>query len=164
MAEMLVAILVGLLVMVGLHQMFVASLTSQTTTSFQVEVDRKAQVAMDDIIARLRGSSGVLVDHDPAHPDRIAFTDQDGQEVRYWVDSGNLRRALGATSYSGGAVLASNVGELVFTCYWWNPDLVPPREQETLLASKAKRVRARLKVQEGNNSSVLQSTVRLRNK
>jgi len=162
MAEMLVAILVGLLVMVGLHQMFVASLTSQTTTSFQVEVDRKAQVAMDDIIARLRGSSGVLVDHDPAHPDRIAFTDQDGQEVRYWVDSGNLRRALGATSYSGGAVLASNVGELVFTYYWWNPTAA--REEETLSASAAKRVRARLKVQEGNNSSLLQSTVRLRNK
>jgi type II secretory pathway component PulJ len=174
---MLVAVLVGLLVMAGLHQMFVSSLTAQTTTSSQMEIDRRAQVAMDEITSTLRQASPSVLDLQPAildnfdsqHPDRIhcaaapgsnlePVTDQNGnaQDVRYWVANGSLYRKIGGSGYAGGSVLAAGVTKLTFTFYDAAGNVISD-------SAKTVRVGASLTIQDGNNWSVIGSTVRLRN-
>lgn len=175
--EMLVAVLVGLLVMAGLHQMFVSSLTAQTTTSSQMEVDRRAQVAMDEITSTLRQASPSLLNVQPAildnfdsqHLDRIhcaaapaanlePVTDQNGnaQDVRYWVASGSLYRKIGGSGYTGGSALATGVTKFGFTFYDAAGNVISDR-------TKTVRVGVSLTIQDGNNWSVVGSTVRLRN-
>lgn len=161
-AESLVALVIGLLVMVGLHQMFAGSLTAQTTASSQMEVDRQAQVAMDNITFWLRGSGaqgpvgppyGVL----EAYPDRICFTDQSGANtVRYWLDAGQLRHAFNAKKYSGGTVLATSVTRLAFT--YFDRNGLPPA-----IPSQTVRTKLELGIAQGRNSSLLRTAVRLRN-
>ena len=58
--ELLVGLIVGLLVLTGVHGIFVAGIKTQNTTSLQTEVNRKAQVAIDNMVSTLRGSSEVL--------------------------------------------------------------------------------------------------------
>ena len=170
MAEMLVALVVGLLVMVGLHQMFVTGLTSQTTTSSQMAVDRRAQVAMDEITSMLRQASpsllylkpAVLEDYDPQHPDRIHFAGAPGAnlepapDIRYWLNSGRLMRNIGASGYTGGGVLATGVTDLGFTFY-------DAAGNPTTLAAQTVRVGIALTIRDGRSWSIMESSARLRN-
>lgn len=107
--EVLVAVVIGLLVLVGIHRVFVAGLSSETTTSLQTEVNRKAQVAMDEMIDRLRGGRTVV----GAYADRIAFTDQEGAYCCYWVANRTLYRAAN-TTFTSGTALATDVQALGF--------------------------------------------------
>ena len=176
--EMLVAVLVGLLVLVAVHGVFLASLTAERTTSSQTEVDRRAQVAMDEITSWLRHASPsillntrpILDDYDTLHRDRIHFAaapgadlepieDQAGldQDVRYWVNNGSLMRKVGGTDdYTGGVVLAKGVTELRFTFYDVGGNAVTQ-------AAQTVSVGVTLRIQDGTNWSLLQSAVRLRN-
>ena len=77
--ELLVGLIVGLLVLAGVHRIFVAGIKTQNTTSLQTEVNRKAQVAIDNMVSKLRGSSEVL----DASASRIWFIDQDGKNCRF---------------------------------------------------------------------------------
>lgn len=176
-AEMLVAVLVGLLIMAGLYRMFVAGLATQTTATSEVEVVRKAQVVMDDIAFRLRQSApstlygwpAILEDADPQYPDRIHFAAPPGSnlepdptaEVRYWLRTGALRRKIGGNNYTGGEVLAGDVSQLVFTFYRYDAsaNLFVPTD----LAAETVAVKVQLTITEGKVSSTLESTVRLRN-
>ena len=151
--EMLVVVVVGLLVLTGLHRVFVAGMRTQTTTSLQTEVNRKAQVAVDDISARMRGAE--IVEDNAT--DRISFIDQDGNNVRYWVDEGVLFRVLGSNDYSGGIPVASDVSEISFSYY-------DTSGQPAAAASDAVRVVVRLGVERLRHSCVLESGVTLRNK
>jgi len=153
--EVLVAVLVGLLVLAGLHRVFVAGLTTQQTTSLQTEVNRKAQVAMDDMISRLRGSSGAV----EAQPNRVWFIDQDNNNVRYWVNDGTLYRYRSPDpgSYSGGVRLATNVSHIGFEYYDEN-------HQPASVADQACSVVVELVVERGAHSARLRSAVALRNK
>lgn len=150
--EMLVVVVVGLLVLTGLHRVFVAGMRTQTTTSLQTEVNRKAQVAVDDISARMRGAQ--IVEDNAT--DRISFIDQDGNNVRYWVDEGVLFRVLGSNDYSGGIPVASDVSEISFSYY--------DTSGQPAAASDAVRVVVRLGVERLRHSCVLESGVTLRNK
>ncbi|MBE9566848.1 MAG: prepilin-type N-terminal cleavage/methylation domain-containing protein [Proteobacteria bacterium] len=150
--EMLVVVVVGLLVLTGLHRVFVAGMRTQTTTSLQTEVNRKAQVAVDDISARMRGAQ--IVEDNAT--DRISFIDQDGNNVRYWVDEGVLFRVLGSNDYSGGIPVASDVSEISFLYY--------DTSGQPAAASDAVRVVVRLGVERLRHSCVLESGVTLRNK
>ncbi len=153
--EVLVAIVVGLLVLAGVHRIFVAGIKTQNTTSLQTEVNRKAQVAMDDMISRLRGGCGVI----QASPDRIWFQDQEERNCRYWVNEGTLYRYCGVASgsYSGGVALATDVAELQLAYL--------DREGQPAATSDAVRsVSILLQVERGQHSARLQSAVRLRNK
>jgi phosphotransferase system glucose/maltose/N-acetylglucosamine-specific IIC component len=170
MVEMLVAVAVGLLVMVGLHQMFVSTVTTQTTTSSQMEVDRRVQVAMDEITSLLRQAApstlllkpAVLDNYDAQHPDRIHFAGapspnlEPGPDVRYWVSTGQLRRNIGASGYAGGSVLATGVTDLRFTFY-------NAAGTQTTAAVETVRVAATLTIRDGRNWSIVQSSVKLRN-
>lgn len=180
--EVLVALFVGLLIMIGLHQMFVAGVSTEATTSSQMEVDRKAQVAMDDITSRLRhaspstltGAPAILADYDSAHPDRIDFAGPPGADLeppkdggnntihnRYWLETGSLKRKIGGSGYTGGDVLADSATQLVFSFYARDPitkQLVP-----TNLAQQTAAVQVKLTIQQGRLSSSMQSTVGLRN-
>jgi len=153
--ETLVAILVGLLVLAGVHRIFVAGITTQTVTSLETEVNRKAQVAMDDMMSRLRGSSGVA----DAQPDKVWFVDQDDQNVRYWVSEGKLYRYRGeaAGSYSGGTLVASSVSQLSFLYY-------DQDDQVTADPGAVRRVFGELEVTSAGYSARLTSAVKLRNK
>jgi len=150
--EVLVVVVVGLLVLTGLHRVFVAGMRTQTTTSLQTEVNRKAQVAVDDISARMRGAQ--IVEDNAT--DRISFIDQDGNNVRYWVDEGVLFRVLGSNDYSGGIPVASDVSEISFSYY--------DTSGQPAAASDAVRVVVRLGVERLRHSCVLESGVTLRNK
>jgi len=177
MAEMLVAVVVGLLVMVGLHQMFVTSLKSEATTSSQMEADRKAQVAMDDIAFWLRQSApsirygipAILEDADPQHPDRIHFSappdanlePDPNAALRYWMESGAIRRGIGGNGYNGGVILAGDVSDLSFTFLRFDSGTL--QLEPTSLAAETAAVKVRLTVRQGRVSSRLESTVRLRN-
>jgi len=108
--EALVAVLVGLLVLVGIHRIFVTGIGSQTTTSLQTEVNRAAQVAMDDMVDRLRGGRTVV----GAYANKIAFTDQEGAYVCYWVGNRTLYRAPN-TTFTSGIPIAQDVSALSFT-------------------------------------------------
>ncbi len=145
-------VVVGLLVLTGLHRVFVAGMRTQTTTSLQTEVNRKAQVAVDDISARMRGAQ--IVEDNAT--DRISFIDQDGNNVRYWVDEGVLFRVLGSNDYSGGIPVASDVSEISFSYY--------DTSGQPAAASDAVRVVVRLGVERLRHSCVLESGVTLRNK
>ena len=116
--ELLVAVLLGLLMLAGLHRIFVAGLKTQNTTSLQSEANRKAQVAMDEMISRLRGASEVK----DASENRIWFIDQEDNNCRYWLDGGTLytycgvaagscsiSRAIFRSRVSGAAANACNV-------------------------------------------------------
>lgn len=153
--EMLVAIVVGLLVLAGAHRIFVAGITTQNVTSLQTEVNRKAQVAMDDVISRLRGSSGVA----EALPERIWFVDQDEWNVRYWVSEGKLYRYRGTAegSYSNGTLLASSTSHLSFAYY-------DEDGQVTADAGAVRQVAAELHVERAGHLARLASAVWLRNK
>jgi prepilin-type N-terminal cleavage/methylation domain-containing protein len=153
--EVLVAILVGLLVLAGLHRIFVAGITTQQATSLQTEVNRKAQVAMDDMISRLRGSSGIV----EAQPSRVWFVDQDEYNVRYWVDAGTLYRYRSPNpgSYSGGVRLATDVSHLGFQYYDDN-------EQPAAAADQASSVAVELLLERAPYSARLTSAATLRNK
>ncbi len=148
--EMLVVVVVGLLVLTGLHRVFVAGLRTQTTTSLQTEVNRKAQVAIDDISARMRGAETVV----DAGTDRIWFVDQDSNDVTYRVDEGVLFRS---NDYSGGIPIASDVSEISFSYY-------DVSGQPATAAPDAVRVVVRLGVERLRHSCVLESGVTLRNK
>jgi len=148
--ELLVASIVGLLVLAGVHRIFVAGLTTQNITSLESEVNRRAQVAMDDMMDRLRGSYGVR----EAGLDRIWFLDQDQYDVCYRIQSGKLYRS---GSYSGGIPVASDVSQLRFSYYDANG-------QATSDVSRIVRVVAALEVARGGQSARLESAVRLRNK
>ncbi len=180
--EVLVALFIGLLVMIGLHQMFVAGVSTEATTSSQMEVDRKAQVAMDDITSRLRhaspstltGTVAILADYDSAHPDRIDFAGPPGPDLeppkdagnniihnRYWLDAGSLKRKIGGSGYTGGEVLADSVTQLVFSFY--ARDLITKQLVSTNLAHQTVAVQVKLTVEQGRLSSSVQSMVELRN-
>jgi Tfp pilus assembly protein PilW len=109
--EVLVALVIGLLVLVGIHRIFVTGLSSETTTSLQTEVNRKAQVAMDEMIDRLRGGRTVA---GVSSANRIAFTDQDGAYCCYWVANRTLYRAAN-TTFTNGTSVATNVSALSLT-------------------------------------------------
>ncbi len=153
--ELLVGLLVGLLVLAGMHRIFVAGLKTQNTTSLQTEVNRKAQVAIDDMISKLRGSSEVI---DNA-PERIWFLDQDGNNCRFWVNAGTLYRYLGesAGSYSGGVPLATNVSQIQL-------EYLDPDGQPAASADAVCTVAVLLEVERAAHVARLRSAVRLRNK
>jgi type II secretory pathway pseudopilin PulG len=153
--EVLVAVLVGLLGLAGLHRVFIAGLTTQQTTSLQTEVNRKAQVAMDDMISRLRGSSGVV----EAQPNRVWFIDQDDNNVRYWVNDATLYRYRSPDpgGYSDGIRLATNVSLIGFEYYDDN-------HQPASVADEASSVVVELVVERGAHSARLGSAVNFRNK
>lgn len=144
--------LVGLLVLAGVHRLFVAGLTTQTVTSIETEINRKAQVAMDDIVRRLRGGRGVT----DARADRIAFVDQEGQTVRYWVDGGRLYRALGGTGYTGGVLMARDVSQLALGYH--DAAGAPVAEP-----ARAVRVAVQIEVSRASHAARLRSAVGLRN-
>ena len=153
--KLLVGLIVGLLVLAGVHRIFVAGIKTQNTTSLQTEVNRKAQVAIDNMITKLRGSSEVL----DALPERIWFTDQDGKNCRYWVNEGTLYRYLGdnAGNYSGGVPLASNVSQLQF-------EYLDRDGQPAASADAVYSVGILLHVERSSHIAELRSAVRLRNK
>ncbi len=153
--EVLVAVLVGLLVLAGLHRVFVAGLTTQQVTSLQSEVNRKAQVAMDDMISRLRGSSGVV----EAQPNRVWFIDQDDNNVRYWVSDGALYRYRSSDpgGYSGGIRLTTDVSLIGFEYYDDN-------HQPASAADQVSSVVVELVVERAAHSARLRSAVNFRNK
>ncbi len=152
--ELLVALAVGLLVVAGLHRIFVAGLTTQNTTSVQTQLNRRAQVAMDDMMSRLRGGSDVI----EAHADHIWFTDQDGLNVRYWLSGGELLRYRSPDpgSYSGGLSFAKDVSGISFDYY--DSDGTP-----VVAAGDTAAVVVSLTVERAGHSSRLRSAVWLRN-
>lgn len=153
--ELLVAVLVGLLVLAGLHRIFVAGLKTQYTTSLQSEANRKAQVAMDEMISKLRGSSEVK----DAAGSRSWFIDQEGNNCRYWLDGGTLYTYSGvaAGNYSGGRPLAHSVSELQF-------EYLDCTGQPAASAEGVYSVSVVLEVERERHVSRLHSAVRLRNK
>ena len=153
--ELLVGLIVGLLVLAGVHRIFVAGIKTQNTTSLQTEVNRKAQVGIDNMVSRLRGSSEVL----DASPERIWFIDQDGKNCRDWVSDGTLYRYLGESdgSYSGGVPLASNVSQVQLE--YLDRDGQPAASAEAVYS-----VRISLDVERSSHTVGLRSAVRLRNK
>ena len=153
--ELLVGLLVGLLVLAGVHRIFVAGVKTQNTTSLQTEVNRKAQVAIDNMVSKLRGSSEVL----DASPGRIWFIDQDGKNCRYWLSEGTLYRYLGesAGNYSGGVPLASNVSQMQF-------EYLDQDGQPAASADAVYSVRVLLHVERSSHVAELRSAARLRNK
>jgi prepilin-type N-terminal cleavage/methylation domain-containing protein len=154
--ELLVALLIGLLVLEGVHRIFVAGLTTQYTTSNQTEVNRKAQVGADTIISKLRGSSEVK----DAAANRICFLDQEGHNIRFWLDGGSLvYRDWGVSdgSYTGGTPVASNVS--IFDLDYYDAN-----GQPTAAAANTCAVAVELEVKEAGQSTHLRSNVRLRNK
>lgn len=180
--EVLVALFIGLLILVGLHQMFVAGVSTEVTTSSQMEVDRKVQVAMDDIASRLRqaapsiltGARAILSDFDSAHPDRIDFAGPPGDNLepprdasgniihnRYWLNSGAVMRKIGGNGYTGGDQLADGAKSLAFQFYSRDP--VTSQLTPTTLAAQTVAVRVSLTIRDGKITSTLQSTVSLRN-
>ena len=152
-AELLVAALVGLLVLAGVHRIFVAGLGTETTTSLQTEVNRKAQVAIDSVVSRTRGGSKV----EDAQGDRIWFVDQDGTGVRYWVSGGTLYRAEDADSYSGGVRVVTDVEQFALS-------YLDANGQPTASAAETVIVLVRLRVGRNHYSCQLESAVKLRNK
>jgi Tfp pilus assembly protein PilW len=110
--EVLVAVVIGMLVLVGVHRIFVVGLGSETTTSLQTEVDRESQVAMDDMLDRMRGGRTVV----SAYANRIAFADQEGAGYCYWVANRTLYRAAN-TTFTNGTSVATDVSALSLT-YW----------------------------------------------
>jgi prepilin-type N-terminal cleavage/methylation domain-containing protein len=151
--ELLVAVVVALLVLAGVHRIFVAGLRSEVTTSTQTEVDRKAQVAMDNVISRLRGGSGV----EDVQASRIAFIDQDGHNVRYWVEGERLYGAVDASDYSDGNLLASGVTSFALECRDVNG-------QPAVTPDQVEQVVVQLEVRRDGYLSRLKSSVSLRNK
>jgi len=153
--EALVVAIVGLLVLAGVHRVFVAGLSTQHSTSLQTEVNRKAQVALDGMISRLRGSSEAV----ESDPNRIWFIDQNGDNVRYWVTDGTLYeyRAASPGSYSDGMPLATSVSQLAFE---YSNDLGQP----AATADDVSSVVVELTVARAAYSSHLRSSASLRNK
>jgi len=153
--ELLVGLIVGLLVLAGVHRIFVAGIKTQNTTSLQTEVNRKSQVAIDNMVSRLRGSSEVL----DASASRIWFIDQDGKNCRFWLSEGTLYRYLGesAGNYSGGVPLASNVSQMQF-------EYLDREGQPAASADAVYSVRILLDVERSSHVAELRSAVRLRNK
>lgn len=153
--ELLVAVFVGLLVLAGVHRIFVAGLTTQNTTSIQSEVNRKAQIAVDNIVSKLRGSSEI----EDASANRIWFLDQEGLNCRFWVDEGTLYRYCGedAGSYNSGERLASDVTQLQF-------EYLDREGQPAATAEAAYSVVVLLQVEQSAHKARLRSAVRLRNK
>jgi Tfp pilus assembly protein PilW len=153
--EALVVAIVGLLVLAGVHRIFVAGLSTQHTTSIQTEVNRKAQVALDGMISRLRGSSGPV----ESSPDRVWFIDQNGDNVRYWVADGALYeyRSASPGSYSDGMPLATSVSQLAFEYF---NDLGQP----AATADDVSSVVVELTVARAAYSARLRSSATFRNK
>jgi len=153
--EALVVVIVGLLVLAGVHRVFVAGLSTQDSTSVQTEVNRKSQVALDSMISRLRGSSGAV----ESDPNRIWFIDQNGDNVRYWVADGTLYeyRSASPGSYSGGMPLATSVSQLAFE---YSDDLGQP----AATADDVSSVVVELTVARAAYSARLRSSATLRNK
>jgi len=153
--ELLVSLLVGVLVLTGVHSIFMAGIATQNTTSLQTEVNRKAQVGLDSIVSKLRGGSGVI----DASAGRVWLLDQEGRNCRFWVSDGMLRRYCGVSngSYSGGERIATDVKSLQFT---YRDRAGNPATAADLVHS----VIVLLEVQRAGHNARLQSTVRLRNK
>jgi prepilin-type N-terminal cleavage/methylation domain-containing protein len=153
--ELLVGLIVSLLVLTGVHRIFIAGINTQNTASLQTEVNRKAQVAADTMISKLRGSRGVIDDS----ANRIWFEDQDGKNGRYWVSNGTLYQYVGAAagSYSGGTPLATNVAQLQFT---YLNEIGQPAASE----DDAYTVVVELAVTQSRHTARLKSAARLRNK
>jgi type II secretory pathway pseudopilin PulG len=153
--EALVVVIVGLLILAGVHRVFVAGLSTQHSTSVQTEVNRKAQVALDAMVSRVRGSSGAV----ESDPNRIWFIDQNGDNVRYWVTDGTLYeyRAASPGKYSDGMPLATSVSRLAFEYF---NDLGQP----AATADDVSRVVVELAVARAAYSARLRSSATLRNK
>ena len=153
--ELLVSLLVGVLVLAGVHRVFMAGLTTQNTASLQTEVNRKAQVGLDSIASKLRGGSGV----NDAAAARIWFLDQEGQNCRFWVSGGTLYRYCGvnAGSYNNGERVATDVKQLQFS---YLDRAGQPAAGADLVCS----VVVLLEIERAAHAARLQSTVRLRNK
>jgi len=151
--EALVALLVGLLVLFGIHKIIVSGVKTQTTTSVQTELNSSAQVTMDHLVSRLRGSSAVV----EALADRISFTDQEGDNIKYWVEGGELYWAVNASKYTGGILQADDVTQLTF-------DYLDVDGNPGAGAQQAVRVAVELTLERAQHSTHLQSAVKLRNK
>ena len=151
--EALVALLVGLLVLFGIHKIIVSGVKTQTTTSVQTELNSSAQVTMDLLVRRLRGSSGVV----EALADRISFTDQEGDNIKCWVEDGELYWAINASKYADGILQAEDVTQLAFD--YLDVDGTPGAGAE-----QAVHVAVELTLERARHSTHLQSAVKLRNK
>jgi len=164
--EVLVAVVIGLLVLVGIHRIFVAGLSSETTTGLQTEVNRKAQVAMDEMIDRLRGGRTVV----SAYANKIAFTDQEGAYCCYWAADRTLYRAAN-TTFTSGTSVATDVSAFSLTYLDQNGQQITDLSNAP---AQAVTVEATLTVAKDNYayqatsalrySSQLRSSARLRNK
>jgi hypothetical protein len=128
-------------------------LSTENTTSLQTEVNRKAQVAIDDIISRLRGGSLVL----EGYTDSISFIDEDGNTVHYWLEGGRLLRNLEGGAPPPTVPLASDVSQLGFEYY-------VRRGEPATTAGEAGLVAVSLEVTRERHSCLLRSAVKLRNK
>lgn len=164
--EVLVAVVVGLMVLAGLHRIFVAGLTAESATSLEATSNRNAQVGMDHLLDRMRGAYLVT----DASPHRITFrdVDQSGQ-VRthyYWVGT-NRVLYYSLTAYSNGVKVADEVSQMTLT-------YLDSSGQPAASADRAARVIVGLSVEarEGvrdaslprKSTTDLVSSVRLRNK
>jgi hypothetical protein len=91
--------------------------------------------------------------------ERVWFVDQDGQNVRYWVDEGTLWRYRGvdAGSYSGGDQVAHNILQAQLGYF-------DRSDQPVADPAEAEKVVVQLEVAQGRYSAWTQSSVRLRNK
>jgi Tfp pilus assembly protein PilW len=159
---MLVALVVGLLVLGGVQRLFFSGITAEATTSSQTEANRGAQVAMDEMVDRLRGAyaiTGLARRNGSAAPNDITFSDLDASGIprswEFWRGAdGRLYRSLNNTA---GVAVASDVQQLTF-------DGRDQNGNSTATPSQVIAVVVSLTVKKGNASLVLVSRVRHRNR
>lgn len=181
--EMLVAIVVGLLLLIGIHKILVAGIGTQGVTSSQADVDRRAQVAMDDITFMLRQASpstlfntkAILADYDPARPDMITFAGPPGDDAeppidpatqrviayQYRLESGKLWRKRSVPGHTFEDVpVVTGVTALSFEFYRIDQNGQPVPTQ---LARDTVGVDLSITLRDGNITSTLRSSAKLRN-
>ena len=159
---MLVSLILGLTILVGVYKVLSGGIMTQTTVLAQQEINRKAQVGMDEMVRILRGASQIQ----DAGTNRIAVTDQDGNSVRFYLSGAQLMKVVNGSSYSGGQSIASDITSLNFTYYALDTGtgarLALPTPPPDL--SQVKEVGVQLTAGQTGYVITLSSAARMRNK
>ena len=156
--EALVALILGLTILVGVYKVLSGGIMTQTTVVAQQEINRKAQVGMDEMVRILRGASQIQ----DAGTNRITVIDQDGNSVRFYLSGAQLMKVVNGSSYSGGQSIASNITNLSLIYYYLNAGARQQQQPPNL--SQVNEVGLQLTAGQTGYVITLSSAARMRNK
>ncbi len=113
--EMIISGFVSVMLGAALWTLMRSSYDTQYTVLNENLVNTTTRQAIDTFADNLRGSAGITL----CDGSSLTYTNNSGQNVRYWLSGTNLLKTVNALP-AGGTTVVSNVSAMTFSYWTWN--------------------------------------------